>query len=337
MTPHSLASLIVVVLLISLPNGSALGIWGSVPLQGHNLYTSFPRGGSLFRREAVVREGTTSQASTSNATINSAGQDIELQNLQAYRMQQQTLLNLRGLFLSEALAQRGLPLPTLLEVATPEGSNPPQPVDWDCALATPEHPRSCLYSFDAEPYTKVMAPLGTTQWISLRALNRLRRTDPSKVEPMWHSKYAILDSWFPLASPYSILQHTGLQGLVLHELLKGPRLAMALATALVVATLVTWPIWEYLVHRLVVSGWFWKRWYQWSRLVHAALPLKLLVGQSLIKGLAAVFVELQAKVHDQLVDLECHILEDMVPLTIVEEDASELEEDAGSGTDESSY
>ena len=39
--------------------------------------------------------------------------------------------------------------------------------------------------------TKVVAPIDNDKWITLAALNRLRRTDPSKVEPMWFNQWAI--------------------------------------------------------------------------------------------------------------------------------------------------
>ena len=87
----------------------------------------------------------------------------EIEPLQSYRMQQQILLQLRATYLGEALARRGLPMTTVADVSTPEGASPPQPVDWDCALSTETNPMSCLFSFDAEPGTKVVAPLGTTQ------------------------------------------------------------------------------------------------------------------------------------------------------------------------------
>jgi hypothetical protein len=61
--------------------------------------------------------------------------------LQKYRLEQQMLMQLRSTFLSEALAKRGLPMTTLLDVSTPEGSKPPEIVDWDCAMSTPEEPK----------------------------------------------------------------------------------------------------------------------------------------------------------------------------------------------------
>ena len=248
------------------------------------------------------------------------GSDItqhpDFDNLRTYRMQQQVLLQLRATYLSEALALRGLPLPTLKDVATPEGALPPQPVDWDCALATEEEPKSCLYSFDAEPYTKVVAPLGTTQWISLGALNRLRRTDPTKVEPMWHSQYAILQSWFDGESQYSLLQHVGFQGFLLNALLQGVRLHVALGLALTVTVIVFMPIIEYFINRFLCSGLLWIRWHQWSRFVHAALPLKLLLGQMAGKFVANLFDQLVSIVKEKLVEVECDILEEHVPLTV---------------------
>merc|ERR1712021_128290 len=76
------------------------------------------------------------------------------------------------------------------------------------------------------------------------------------------------------------------------------------------------PILEYLVNRIAVSGVVWWRWTKWSRFVHAALPLKLLLGQLAYKGVAVIFNKLLSVVKDQLVELECRILEQKIPLTV---------------------
>jgi hypothetical protein len=81
---------------------------------------------------------------------------------------------------------------SISDVATHEGSESPHPVDWNFALATEEDPKSCLYSCEYEANTKVLAPLDTTQWMSLGALNRL---------------ISILESWLDPESQYSLLQH----------------------------------------------------------------------------------------------------------------------------------
>jgi hypothetical protein len=64
--------------------------------------------------------------------------------LQKYLLEQQILMQLRSTFLSEALAKRGLPMTTLIDVSTPEGSKPPEIVDWDCAMSTGEEPKVCF-------------------------------------------------------------------------------------------------------------------------------------------------------------------------------------------------
>jgi hypothetical protein len=243
-------------------------------------------------------------------------QSPQFADLQKYRMQQQVLLQLRATFLSEALAERGLPLATLAGVSTPEGAKPPQSVDWDCAMSTPDEPKPCLYSFDAEPYTKVLAPLNTqNKWISISALNRLRRADSSKVEPMWSSQYAVL-AWFDADSEYSLLQHVGAAGFLLNSLLQGYRLHLALGYAIVVAAVICMPILEYCLNRFLVSGFLWSTYASWGRFAHAALPLKLLMGQYLFKLMAHLFGKLVGVVKERLVDLECQILESRIPLTV---------------------
>lgn len=271
-----------------------------------------------------------------------------------YKLDQQHLLQLRSTFLSEALAARGIHVgPTLLDVSTPDGSKPPQLTDFECALSTEEDPKSCLYSFDAEPNTKVICPSGTDQYISLTALNRLRRTDPSKVEPMWHSKYAILKSWFSDDSEYSLLQYVGWKGFVVSSLLLDGWNGLLLRGILVLSVLSTilccMPLFEVIVSRFLTSSTLWMKWMSWGRFVHAALPLKILLGQMAWKAVAGAFRKLEGLVKDYIVDLECEILEESIPVTITansitedlnvfaEKDDSSLQDDDSISEDESEY
>jgi hypothetical protein len=241
--------------------------------------------------------------------------------LQKYKLEQQHLLQLRSTFLSEALAARGISVgPTMTDVQTPEGSKPPQETDWDCCLSTHDDPKSCLYSFDAEPNTKVISPIGTTQYISLSALNRLRRTDPSKVEPMWHSQYSILKSWFSDESPYSILQYVGFKGFVISTLLldlaNGLILKSLLAFSILSVLMILMPLLDFMIGRVLVSSTMWMKWQSWGRFVHAALPLKILIGQMAYKFVAGSFGRAYGVVRDYVVEMECMILEECMPVTI---------------------
>ena len=156
------------------------------------------------------------------------------------------------------------------------------------------------------------------QWISLTALNRLRRTDPSKVEPMWHGKYAIRNAWFG-TSEYSLLQYVGLQGWAVTTLLDSRLfLRCALATAIALAFIVFMPQIEYIVSRIVVSAPFWATYKTWGRFANAALPFKLLMVQMLWKFLAGRFDALEGLIRSYFVELECKILEETIPVTIGE-------------------
>mmetsp|Transcript_23462 Transcript_23462/g.67605 ORF Transcript_23462/g.67605 Transcript_23462/m.67605 type:complete len:408 (-) Transcript_23462:15-1238(-) len=259
-----------------------------------------------------------------------AAANEEAAKLQKWKTEQQLLLNLRSTFLSEALAMRGLPITTIADVSIADGDKPPEPTDWDCAMATEEEPKSCLYSFDAEPNSKVVAPIGTENWISISALNRLRRTDTAKVEPMWHSKYAVLRSWFSDESQFSFLQHTGFRGFLLSNLLLdlgGGIVLRSLVVLSILATLiVSMPALEYFVNRLLVSGPFWAKWISWRTFVHASLPLKLIMGQLAWKLTATGFGKLEGKIRDYAVDMESAMLEECVPLTVVPV-AAEIDDD----------
>mmetsp|Transcript_19952 Transcript_19952/g.28254 ORF Transcript_19952/g.28254 Transcript_19952/m.28254 type:complete len:373 (+) Transcript_19952:237-1355(+) len=286
-----------------------------------------------------IRGGSTSIIHGDEEVENSVNPEEEKKRLAArkWRTDQQNLMQLRSFVLSEVLAKRGIPMPTLLDVSTAEGDKPPEKVDWDCALSTEEDSKSCLYSFDAEPNTKVVAPLGTDQWITLTALNRLRRTDPTKVEPMWHSQFSILQSWFGDDSEYSILQHVGLKGFLITLLLDSANGALlkALLVMGVLSTLViVMPVLEFVFNRMLVSGQFWNQWPTWGRIVHAALPLKLLIGQMVWKFMASSFGALETKVRDYIVDLECAMLEESTPLTVGVETAEDITDEQGAWDDE---
>ena len=165
----------------------------------------------------------------------------------------------------------------------------------------------------------MIAPINTNQWITLSALNRLRRTDPTKVEPMWHNQYAVLSSWFGDDSEYSMLQHVGVKGLLITMLLdtaRGFLLKSVLVAGILSVLIVFMPVLEFIVNRALTSGLFWLRWPTWGRIVHAALPLKLLLGQLAWKFLASSFGKLENRVRDYIVDMECSILEESIPLTV---------------------
>ena len=263
----------------------------------------------------------------------------EYQKLLKYRTEQQLLYQLRSTYLSEILASRGIPnLPTLTSVQTPDNAKLPTKVDWDCALSTVDEPKSCLYSFDAEVNTKVISPINTQQYISLIALNRLRRTDPTKVEPMWHSQYSILNSWFSDSSEYSILQHVGLKGYIISSILLDGMNGMVLRTLLICSILsvliVCMPLIEYTVQRIIVSAPFWNKWSTWGRILRAGFPLKLLIGQLVWKGVASAFCKVENEVREYIVDMECDILEESVPVTVGVGSEEYLEENGGDYDDD---
>lgn len=242
----------------------------------------------------------------------------DLEALRAYRWQQQLYLQSRSMQLRQALLARGLDglhhSPEALEEAKKH-----VPVDWDCALATDKHPKSCLYSFDAEPGTKVVAPRDTTQWITLTALNRLRRNDPTKVEPLWHSQYSILATWLNPESEYSMYHHLNPAGALLSFLLDSPIVLIGgMMMVLITVFLVTMPFWESLLSTFLASSMLWLQWPNWGRFLHAALPFKLLLGQMAYKFVAFLLGKVYSDLRQRLVELECQMWEECMPLTILE-------------------
>ena len=283
---------------------------------------SFPRGGAVGLFGGSDDEEVEDDEEEDNEVDeNDIRQHPEYDKLQAYRMKQQVLLQLRATFLSEALAKRGLPILSLRDVSTPDGKAPPEKVDWDCAMSTDADPKHCLISYEPEPGSKLVVPMelaSTDKWITLSALNRLRREDPSKVEPMWNDQYAILKSWFNPNSRYSLLQHVGPKGVVLSTLLDRNRLPTAVLLVLVFLIVQFLPLIEVLTNRFLVSSFLWTKYSSWYRYVRVGLPFKLLIFQTVFSYLAKGFSALVSVIKDKLVDLECQILEETIPLTVGE-------------------
>jgi len=265
-------------------------------------------------------------------TNNDIRQHPQYAKLLTYRMQQQVLLQLRATHLSEALVARGVPtIPSLHDIQTPDGQVPPKRIDWDCAVSTEDDPKNCLICYEPEVGAKIICPMGladSDKWITLRELNRLRRDDPSKVESMWNNQYAILSSWFGTSSRYTLLQHVGVKGVLLNTLLQGNTLSTVVGIVLIVCTIICMPIIQYIVGRFLVSGYLWMKWPSWSRFVHVGLPFKLLMIQLLFNQLNKVFGRIISAVKERLVNLECRILEETIPLTVgVPDDDDNDEED----------
>jgi hypothetical protein len=275
------------------------------------------RGGSTKRKVKVSAPAVAPVADTEpEESEESILKKKKADELQAYRLQQQLYLQSRSLQLRQALISRGL---TALQHGAVEEGTVSRHADWDCAMATKEHSKSCLYSFDAEIGSKVVAPIGTDQWITLSALNRLRRTDPTKVEPLWHSQYSILKTWLHPSDKYSLYNYLTPAGTLLSFILDTP---IVLATCMLIVGLLgllaTLPFWEAVVQTVLMHPLVWTSWPNWGRFVHAALPLKLLLGQLAWRGMATIFFSIYTNIRDRLIEWECQIWEDCMPLTILE-------------------
>jgi hypothetical protein len=260
----------------------------------------------------------TAVASTTTQSDKAMAKKKEEDAVAAYRWQQHLYLQSRSLQLRQALIQRGL---SALDHQSSEGITPAaKPVDWDCALATEDSPKSCLYSFDAPVGSKVIAPVDTQQWITLSSLVRLRRTDPTKVEPLWHSQYAIHKSWFDAhSSPYSLYMSLPPPVVLLSYLLDTPWvLGLCITGASLLFFVLTLPVWEELALLFMTHPFVWINWPQWGRFVHAALPLKILLGQMAWKGMARVFGSIYNRIRTYLIECECQAWERAIPLTVME-------------------
>ena len=267
----------------------------SAPLQSLNMLSAL-RGGS--------------------AESSAAGNLPVISEEKQYKLKQQLYLQSRSTALRQALISRGL----LALSHQPDETALAQPIDWDCALSTADYPKSCLISLDAEENSKVIGPMdGGEKWISLRAFNRLRRTDPTKIEVLWHQKYAILSTWCSPSHMYSLYSFLTPQGALLSWLLDTPGLlTLAVLTSTLVALLITLPFWEGLVRFVVTSEALWMNWANWGRFVHATLPLKRGMRQYIMKFVLRNVGKIVGRVRTYLVEVECDLLERCTPLTIID-------------------
>ena len=78
------------------------------------------------------------------------------QVLRKYRIEQQMLMQLRSTILSEALAKRGLPMVTLMDVSTKDGDKPPEMVDWDCAMSTEDESKVSSVEFSSVHFVRTI-------------------------------------------------------------------------------------------------------------------------------------------------------------------------------------
>ena len=141
-----------------------------------------------------------------------------------------------------------------------------------------------------------------------------------------------------------MLQHVGVKGFLVSSVLLDGGNGLVLRSLLILSVLTIlitlMPFLEYIIGRIVVSAPFWAQWPTWGRVARAGFPLKLLLGQLAWKGVASSFARLENEVRDYIVDVECEILEESVPLTVGEGfiqdddekeiDDDELEEEDGS-------
>ena len=69
---------------------------------------------------------------------------------------------------------------------------------------------------------------------------------------------------------------------------------------------------------VLTSRLVWLQWPNWGRFVHAALPLKLLLGQMAWRVVAVSFARLYQRVRSVLVEWECQMWQESIPLTVLE-------------------
>ena len=271
----------------------------------------------LARRAREVRGGSNAvepEADEEEAAAQDGGA-VEARERRAWLLEQVRRRQERVLVLSKSLAERGLPFGDG-SLAEPEVKGAVEAPDWVCALSTAECPKSCLIWGDAAEDTKVVRPRkAPDQWVSLSALNALRRTEPVKASRLWYDKYALdLRRFNDEAGPVGALL-----GAVLDSR-KACR-ALAAAAAAVLGVIVQKPL-AFLVIRLLTSQQCWSNYALWSPIVHAPLPLKLLIARQAYITAVTQFRVLQLQIRAVLIDVESRVLEAGVHAA-VDDDAAE--------------
>lgn len=243
----------------------------------------------------------------------------EQETLRNFRLTQNIYLQSRSIVLRSALIERGL---TELALSDTSSKAVAKDSDWDCALATTEHPKSCMISIDAVEGSKVVAPTNSTKWITVSNLNRLRRDEPSKVNLLWNSQYNALQNWFGPGSPYAFSTHMPpLAAMFVSGLLDRPWLLKSLLlSGIALGFIFTLPWSEFIIGRILLLEALWTNWRHWALFTHAALPLKLFFFQVGFAVVGDWFSRRYNFVRAAMVEWECDLLQDCVPLTIVEEE-----------------
>merc|ERR1711862_542969 len=70
------------------------------------------------------------------------------------------------------------------------------------------------------------------------------------------------------------------------------------------------------LNRLCCSYPLWSLHGTWGKIIHAAFPFKLLIGQMVWKFFGGLFNNFVVFVRNEIIELECSILEKTVPITI---------------------
>jgi hypothetical protein len=167
------------------------------------------------------------------------------------------------------------------------------------------------------------------EWITISSLNRLYRTDPNKVESLWYDRYTILNTWFSRNNhrqphPYNLYTHVQtLYGTLITTTLNVQPFYIVSLSLLVIGTIVTCimtlPFLESTMTVLVTSSLLWNSWSTWSRFTtHAALPLQLLIVQILWSFTQQFLNGITQQLRTILVEEECRLLQECIPLTIIE-------------------
>ena len=222
----------------------------------------------------------------------------------------------RVLVFSKALAERGL------NFGDGTTANPPprlmvEAPDWLVARASEEAPRSCLIWGDALEDTAVVRPRKARgQWVSLSALNNLRRLEPAKASKLWYDRYAL--------DLRRLNAESGPAGVLLGSLLDSRRAArgLTLLTAALVLALAR-PLLAVAAVAGLTSRACWTNYALWSPLVHAPLPLKLLVVRQAYVWAVGALRALELLLRKGLVELESRTLEAGVRESVLDEGEDE--------------
>eukprot|EP00922_Rhytidocystis_sp_ex-Travisia-forbesii_P027866 GHVS01040897.1.p1 GENE.GHVS01040897.1~~GHVS01040897.1.p1 ORF type:complete len:287 (-),score=67.88 GHVS01040897.1:161-1021(-) len=168
----------------------------------------------------------------------------------------------------------------------------------------------CLVWLETPTGYKAIAPRGTNLYVSVQALNHVRRNHPQKVKALWFGEYDfIFDQLNKMLSTKTLLLSAFLD--------KPQSLRISLLLLLSYLISCTSPIRS--LQSLSTSSAVWQSYHHWAKLLYAPLPLKVLIARLVGVAVCGSWRAVETKVRNVLVDLESKAIDRDLPVNDIYE------------------